>query len=94
MEASEFIALFILGLLAGGAASSVMRFFGTGPRFGGWPLHAAIGIVGAWVGGFLFAALEIDVPEIFSGTIEVADMFVAFIGAIVVIFAVGIIRKK
>jgi uncharacterized membrane protein YeaQ/YmgE (transglycosylase-associated protein family) len=92
MESSELIALLILGVLAGSAAASVMKGFSKGPK-GGWVTHTALGVAGALVGGLLFSALDIEMPEILSGTIEVADMFVAFIGAIVVIFVWGLARK-
>ena len=66
---ADTLALIILGILAGGAAAAVMSFFVRMPK-GGWILHAILGIVGAWVGGFLFAALDIEAPGLFSGTIE------------------------
>ncbi len=92
MEAPEILALLVVGALAGGAAASVMGL--RWPRWRRrrksrrWVEYTVIGVLGALVGQLIFSALGIGVPGLFSGTIEVADLVVAFIGALIIIFVV------
>lgn len=73
----------IVGLVAGVLASIVMG--GTGYGLIG---DIIIGIVGAFVGGWIFRALGTGVP--FGGLGGV--IFVAFIGAIVLLFLLRLLR--
>jgi uncharacterized membrane protein YeaQ/YmgE (transglycosylase-associated protein family) len=73
----------IVGLVAGVLASLVMG--GTGFGIIG---DIIIGIVGAFVGGWLFRSLGVTSPM--GGLAGV--IFVAFIGAIVLIFVLRLIR--
>ena len=73
----------IVGLVAGVLASLVMG--GTGYGIIG---DIIIGIVGAFVGGWLFRALGTGSP--FGGLAGV--IFVAFIGAVVLLFILRLIR--
>jgi uncharacterized membrane protein YeaQ/YmgE (transglycosylase-associated protein family) len=73
----------IVGLVAGVLASLVMG--GTGYGLIG---DIVIGIVGAFVGGWLFRQLGVNSPM--SGLAGV--IFVAFIGAIVLLFILRLIR--
>lgn len=73
----------IVGLIAGVLASIVMG--GTGYGLIG---DIVIGIVGAFVGGWIFRALHTSSP--FGGLAGV--IFVAFIGAIVLLFILRLIR--
>ena len=66
----------IVGLVAGVLASMVMG--GTG-----------YGIIGAFVGGWLFAKLGVSTP--FGGL--PGTIFVAFIGAIVLLFILRLLRR-
>jgi uncharacterized membrane protein YeaQ/YmgE (transglycosylase-associated protein family) len=73
----------IVGLIAGVLASLVMG--GTGYGLVG---DIIIGIVGAFVGGWLFAQLGVSSPwGGLPGTI-----FVAFIGAVVLLFLLRLLR--
>lgn len=73
----------IVGLIAGFLASLVMG--GTGYGLIG---DIIIGIVGAFVGGWIFARLGVSSPwGGLPGTI-----FVAFIGAVVLLFALRLLR--
>ena len=73
----------IVGLIAGVLASLVMG--GTGYGLIG---DIIIGIVGAFVGGWLFAQLGVASPwGGLAGTI-----FVAFIGAVVLLFLLRLLR--
>lgn len=79
----DIITWLIVGLVAGVLASLVMG--GTGYGIIG---DIIIGIVGAFVGGWLFAKLGVNTP--FSGL--AGTIFVAFIGAIVLLFVLRLIR--
>ena len=74
----------IVGLIAGVLASLVMG--GTGYGLIG---DIIIGIVGAFVGGWLFSVLGVTSPlGGLAGTI-----LVAFIGAVVLLFVIRLIRR-
>ena len=92
MEAGQIIALIIIGALAGTGAMSV-----TGRRnkkSGGWLTNTVIGILGAVIGGYIFDALHINLPEILEASVSLANLLVAFIGALIVIGVVSLISKK
>ena len=79
----DFLTWIIVGLVAGVLASFVMG--GTGFGIIG---DIIIGIIGAFVGGWLFAQLGVGSPwGGLPGTI-----FVAFIGAVVLLFVLRLIR--
>lgn len=81
----SLLAWLIVGLVAGVLASMVMG--GTGYGLVG---DIIIGIVGAFVGGWLFSALGVASPMGgMAGTI-----FVAFIGAVVLLFLLRMIRGR
>ena len=75
----------IVGLIAGILASLVMG--GTGYGLIG---DIIIGICGAFVGGWIFRALGTGSP--FGGMAGV--IFVAFIGAVVLLFILRLIRRS
>ena len=78
----DLLTWIIVGLVAGVLASLVMG--------GGYGLigDIIIGIVGAFIGGWLFSQLGVSTP--FSGL--AGTIFVAFIGAIVLLFLLRLIR--
>lgn len=74
----------IVGLIAGVLASLVMG--GTGFGIIG---DIIIGIVGAFIGGWLFSAMGVAVPiGGIAGTI-----LVAFIGAVVLLFIIRLVKR-
>ena len=73
----------IVGLIAGVLASLVMG--GTGYGIVG---DIIIGIVGAFIGGWLFSELGVSSP--FGGL--PGTIFVAFVGAVVLLFVLRLIR--
>ncbi len=79
----DILTWLIVGLIAGVLASLVMG--GTGYGIVG---DIIIGIVGAFVGGWIFDALEVSTP--FGGL--PGTIFVAFIGAVVLLFVLRLIR--
>ena len=79
----DLLTWIIVGLVAGVLASLVMG--GTGYGIIG---DIIIGIVGAFVGGWLFRSLGVASPM--GGLAGV--IFVAFIGAVVLLFIIRLIR--
>lgn len=79
----DLLTWIIVGLVAGVLASLVM---------GGYGLIAdiIIGIVGAFIGGWIFRQLGVGTPfEGLAGTI-----FTAFIGAVVLLFVLRLVRGR
>ena len=79
----DLLTWLIVGLIAGVHASFVMG--------GGFGIigDIIIGIVGAFVGGWLFSRLGVGTP--FAGL--AGTIFVAFIGAVVLLFVLRLIRR-
>ena len=79
----DLLTWLIVGLVAGVLASFVMG--------GGFGIigDIIIGIVGAFIGGWLFSRLGVGTP--FSGL--AGTIFVAFIGAVVLLFILRLIRR-
>jgi len=95
MDTGEIINLLVIGLIAGGLAAAIMGspWGRRGKKAERWLYYVIVGLLGAVVGQLLFSALDINMPDILSATIEVADIVVAFIGALIVIFLVGFLRR-
>ena len=73
----------IIGLIAGVLASFVMG--------GGFGIigDIIIGIVGAFIGGWIFSKLGVGTP--FGGL--AGTIFVAFVGAVVLLFLIRLVRR-
>ena len=80
----DLLTWIVVGLIAGVLASLVMG--GTGYGLIG---DIIIGIVGAFVGGWLFRQLGVNTP--FAGL--AGTIFVAFIGAVVLLFVLRLLRR-
>ena len=82
MDMNSLLTWIIVGLIAGVLASLVAK--------GGFGIvgDIIIGIIGAFVGGWIFARLGTAAP--FGGLAGV--IFVAFIGAVVLLFILRLIR--
>jgi uncharacterized membrane protein YeaQ/YmgE (transglycosylase-associated protein family) len=80
----DLLTWLIVGLIAGLLASLVMG--GTGYGLIG---DIVIGIAGAFIGGWLFRQLGVASP--FAGLAGV--IFVAFIGAVVLLFVLRLLRR-
>lgn len=80
----DILTWLIVGLVAGVLASVVMG--GTGYGIIG---DIIIGIIGAFVGGWIFSKLGVSTP--FGGL--PGTIFVAFIGAVVLLFVLRLIRS-
>jgi uncharacterized membrane protein YeaQ/YmgE (transglycosylase-associated protein family) len=84
MDNMDLLTWLIVGLVAGLLASFVMG--GTGLGIIG---DIIIGILGAFVGGWLFRTLGVSSP--FGGL--GGTIFVAFIGAVVLLFIIRLVRR-
>ncbi|MFN0179982.1 MAG: GlsB/YeaQ/YmgE family stress response membrane protein [Gemmatimonadales bacterium] len=80
----DLITLIVVGLVAGLLASFAVGGVGYGILG-----DIVIGIVGAFVGSWLFRVLEVRVP--FGGV--GGTIFVAFIGAVVLLLALRVLRQ-
>lgn len=83
MSAETVLIWLVVGLIAGWLASKVV---GGSLGLGG---DIVIGIVGSFLGGLIFRAAHIGTP--FRGV--VATIFVAFVGAVVLLLVLRLIRR-
>jgi uncharacterized membrane protein YeaQ/YmgE (transglycosylase-associated protein family) len=83
MSLETFLLWVVIGAVAGWLASAVVG--------GGFGLlgDIVVGVVGAFVGGFIFRALGIGSP--FAGL--AGSIFVAFIGAVVLLVCLRLVRR-
>ena len=83
MSLETFLLWVVIGAVAGWLASAVVG--------GGFGLlgDIVVGVVGAFVGGFIFRALGVGSP--FGGL--AGSIFVAFIGAVVLLLCLRLIRR-
>jgi uncharacterized membrane protein YeaQ/YmgE (transglycosylase-associated protein family) len=81
----------IIGLIAGLLAGLLIRGRGLG-----FVSSVVLGLLGALLGGFLFTVLGIQLPPVFSGgiTLAWADMFVAFVGAVIILLLFGLVYRR
>ena len=80
----DFLTLLVVGLIAGLLASLVVGGVGYGILG-----DIVIGIVGAFLGSWLFRTLAIRVP--FGGL--GGTIFVAFVGAVVLLLLIRVLRR-
>jgi uncharacterized membrane protein YeaQ/YmgE (transglycosylase-associated protein family) len=83
MSGQTFLIWIVIGLVAGWLASALVG--------GGYGIvgDIVIGIVGAFLGGFVFRGLHVKVP--FRGL--AAQIFVATVGAIVLLVILRLLRR-
>ncbi|WP_164660339.1 GlsB/YeaQ/YmgE family stress response membrane protein [Tropicibacter sp. Alg240-R139] len=83
MEFSSVFAMLIIGALSGWLAGKLMEGRGFGILG-----NIIVGVVGAFAAGFIFPALGFSVGGGF-----IASVFHATIGAVILLFLIGLIRK-
>jgi uncharacterized membrane protein YeaQ/YmgE (transglycosylase-associated protein family) len=90
MDAIDLIILLIIGFIAGNAAVALMSRY----RRQNAILNTAIGVVGAVVGQFVFRQLDIDLEgEFFSRSISIAEVTIAFVGALLLLLVAYLVRR-
>lgn len=82
-----FLAFLLLGLIAGAIAKAILP----GKQGGGWISTLILGVIGAFVGGWIGGLLGLgSVDEFFS----IGTWLLAIGGSILVILVWGLITKK
>ena len=84
MEAYGIIMTLLIGSIAGWLAGLIMKGKGKG-----FIINAILGIIGAFVGNYIFQLIGFSV-----GSGLIATMITATTGALVLLFIVGILRKS
>ncbi|NTV65346.1 MAG: GlsB/YeaQ/YmgE family stress response membrane protein, partial [Oscillochloris sp.] len=79
----------LFGALVGWLASLVMR---TDAQQGAL-LNIVVGIAGAFIGGLVFGMLGIDGTNINNGDFSLGSLLVSFIGAVVLLGIVNLLRR-
>lgn len=82
MTVTSLIIFLIIGLAAGWIAGQVMR--GRGLGLAG---NLIIGVIGAYLGGFLFNLLGLTAHNI------IGELIAATIGAIVLLWIIGLLKR-
>src|SRR5260221_10650418 len=87
----QLLTWIIIGAIAGWLAGLVLR-----GRHMGTLWNIIIGLIGAIVGGILFNLLKIPIPAALNASIELklADIIIAFVGAIVVLLIASLIYRR
>lgn len=78
----EFVVFILVGIFAGWVAEQVMK------REHGLLTNLVVGVVGALIGGFLAGLLGLQVAGLLG------EIIVAILGAILLLWIVGLVRKK
>ncbi len=82
MSGVGIIGAILIGILAGWIAEKVMK------RNHGLMINLVVGVVGAFLGSFLFGALGL------TGSGVIPSLVVATLGAILLLFIVGLVRRR
>jgi uncharacterized membrane protein YeaQ/YmgE (transglycosylase-associated protein family) len=85
----NFFLWLLFGALVGWLASLVMRT----DAQQGLLLNIVVGIVGAFLGGLVFNFLGISGSSINNNTFSLGGLLVAFIGAIILLAIVNLVRR-
>ena len=85
----NFILWLLFGALVGWLASLVMKT----DAQQGWLMNIIVGIVGAFLGGFLFNLLGIGGANINDGSFNLYSLLVSLIGAIILLAIVNMFRR-
>jgi uncharacterized membrane protein YeaQ/YmgE (transglycosylase-associated protein family) len=90
INADEVITWLIVGALAGSLVGMVVKWRREG--FGRL-MNLAIGLIGGLIGGLLFKILKINLGIVGGITVTSEDVVEAFVGALIFLAVVWIIRK-
>lgn len=80
----DLVIIILIGIAAGFFAGQLMKGRGFGVL-----VNLLLGIVGSFIGNWLFGVLNISLGEGYIGT-----LLTAIIGAVVLLFVVGLIKGK
>lgn len=82
MESVSLVVFLIIGMIAGWAAGNIMKGRGFGVVG-----NMVIGIIGAVLGGFLFNLLGISTGGF------IGSLITATVGAIILLYVIGLLKK-
>ncbi|MCL4880508.1 MAG: GlsB/YeaQ/YmgE family stress response membrane protein [Anaerolineae bacterium] len=92
LDLATIVTYLIIGAIAGTAAAALLEK--SSRRKGQWLRNTLIGVLGAIVGQFIFDLLDIKLTGFWEeASLSLADVLVAFVGAVFVIFIIGILRR-
>lgn len=85
----DLIIILIIGFIAGSAAAALIL------RGGGSMLYnTLLGVIGAIIGQFIFSSLNINLQgELLQRSISIADIVIAFVGAVLLLLLVSVVRR-
>ncbi|NJR62527.1 MAG: GlsB/YeaQ/YmgE family stress response membrane protein [Cyanobacteria bacterium CRU_2_1] len=86
----NIIAWVVLGLLAGAIAKALYP----GHQGGGILATMLLGIIGAFIGGSLYALLTTGTLQLTAAGLSIPGLIVAIIGAMVAIFLWGLMTRR
>jgi uncharacterized membrane protein YeaQ/YmgE (transglycosylase-associated protein family) len=78
----HLLGFLIIGLIAGWLAETIMK-----GRGAGLVINLIVGVIGAYIGGLLFGFLGLSMHGIIGSLIS------ATVGAVVLLFLIGVIKK-
>ena len=81
----------VAGILAGSLTGVLVKRSRQG--FGHWA-NMGIGLVGALIGGSLFQIFNINIGNLAAISVSLQDLVSAFIGSLIFLFLVWLIRRK
>ena len=79
----EFLWFLIIGIAAGWIAGQIMKGSGFGII-----MNLVIGVVGAFIGGFIFRFFGV------GGDGILFSLFASVVGAVVLLWIIGLVKKK
>lgn len=86
----DIIAWIILGFLAG----AIAKLLYPGNQGGGILATILLGIIGAFIGGSLYALLTTGSLQLTAAGLSIPGLIVAIIGAMVAIFLWGLVTRR
>jgi uncharacterized membrane protein YeaQ/YmgE (transglycosylase-associated protein family) len=78
----SLIGFLIIGLVAGWLAGQIMKGRGAGLL-----VNLVVGVIGAYIGGFLFTLIGLSAHGL------IGSLITATIGAIALLFLIGVLKK-
>lgn len=87
----DLLIFLLIAFVAGTAASALLVRY----RYRTNPIVSTIlGMIGAFVGQYLFRALDLQLEgRFFEKSITIADIFIAFLGAVLILLLAGAVRR-
>lgn len=90
-ELVDLVIFLIIAFIAGTAASALLfRYSYRNSAV----VSTILGVVGAFVGQYVFDALDVELSgRFFQRAISIADIFIAFMGAVIILLLAALVRR-